>query len=124
MMGRQEFSQDQLFYAFDLDAVVPDDHLLRGIDQFLDLSAQRDHLKPFYSQMGRPSVDPELLIRMPIVGYAFGIRSERRLCEDVLATDARADQPTRQDPRRSPGLSSTLYKVGCAIVPKGLSAVP
>lgn len=82
-MGRQEFSQDQLFYAFDLDAVVPDDHLLRGIDVFLDLSDQRQHLKPFYSQTGRPSVDPELLIRMLIVGYAFGIRSERRLCEEV-----------------------------------------
>jgi len=83
MMGRQEFSQDQLFYSFNLEAVVPTDHILRGIDEHLDLSGQRDHLKPFYSHTGRPSVDPELLIRMLIVGYAFGIRSERRLCEEV-----------------------------------------
>lgn len=79
MMGQQEFSQAQLFYEFDLDAVVPDDHLLRKIDRFLDLSSLRDHLKDFYSHTGRPSVDPELMIRMLIVGYCFGIRSERRL---------------------------------------------
>ncbi len=83
MMGQQEFSQDQLFYSFNLEAIVPDDHILRGIDQHLDLSSQREHLKSFYSHTGRPSVDPELLIRMLIIGYAFGIRSERRLCEEV-----------------------------------------
>jgi len=83
MMGRQETRQHQLFYAFDLDAIVPNDHLLRGIDQFLDLSEVRTHLHAHYSHTGRPSVDPELLLRMLIVGYAFGIRSERRLCEEV-----------------------------------------
>ena len=83
MMGCQRSDQKQLFYAFDLDAIVPVDHLLRGIDACLNLSNLRPHLAPFYSHMGRPSIDPELMIRMLIVGYAFGIRSERRLCEEV-----------------------------------------
>ena len=83
MMGRQTGGQDRLFYAFDLDAIVPTNHLLRGIDKFLDLSALRQHLSSFYSYTGRPSVDPELMMRILIVGYAFGIRSERRLCEEV-----------------------------------------
>src|SRR5207247_6941625 len=59
------------------------DHLLRGIDRFLDLGELRRHLAPFYSHTGRPSVDPELMVRMLIVGYSFGIRSERRLCEEI-----------------------------------------
>src|SRR5262250_2611062 len=83
MMGQQAGVQDQLFYSFKLDTYVPSDHLLRGIDRFLDLGELRGHLAPFYSHTGRPSVDPELLIRMLIVGYCFGIRSERRLCEEV-----------------------------------------
>jgi len=83
MMGRQASDQRQLFYAFDLEAVVPADHLLRGIDAVLDLSDLRNHLAPYYSHTGRPSVDPVLMMRMLIVGYAFGIRSERRLCEEV-----------------------------------------
>ena len=83
MMGRQETRQDQLFCAFDLDAIVPGDHLLSGIDRFLDLSGLRDHLRSHYSRTGRPSIDPELLLRMLIVGYAFGVRSERRLCEEI-----------------------------------------
>lgn len=83
MMGQQCGGQEQLFYAFNLDAHVPRDHLLRGIDQFLDLNELRPHLAPFYSHTGRPSIDPELMIRMLIVGYCFGIRSERRLCEEV-----------------------------------------
>jgi transposase len=62
---------------------VPADHLLRGIDRFLDLSTLRRELEPFYSHTGRPSIDPELIVRMLIVGYCFGIRSERRLCEEV-----------------------------------------
>ena len=62
---------------------VPEKHLLRAIDRFVDLSGVRGHLAPFYSETGRPSIDPELLIRMLIVGYCFGIRSERRLCEEV-----------------------------------------
>ena len=83
MMGRQPGGQKQLFYSFNLDDHVPPDHLLRGIDQFLDLSELHQHLAPFYSHTGRPSIDPQLLIRMLIVGYCFGIRSERRLCEEV-----------------------------------------
>ena len=83
MMGRQGGSQDKLFYAFNLDDQVPRGHLLRGIDRFFDLGELRRHLAPFYSHTGRPSIDPELMIRMLIVGYCFGIRSERRLCEEV-----------------------------------------
>src|SRR4029450_13501054 len=62
---------------------VPSQHLLRAIDRFVDLSGIRAHLAPFYSAMGRPSIDPELMIRMLIVGYCYGIRSERRLCDEV-----------------------------------------
>lgn len=83
MMGRQEAGQAPLFYAFNLEDHVPANHLLRGIDHFLDLSELHQHLAPHYSHTGRPSVDPALLIRMLIVGYCFGIRSERRLCEEV-----------------------------------------
>ena len=83
MMGQQGGAQDRLFYSFNLNDHVPSDHLLRGIDRFLDLGDLRKHLAPFYSHIGRPSIDPELMIRMLIVGYCFGIRSERRLCEEV-----------------------------------------
>jgi transposase len=83
MMGRQSGGQKKLFYSFNLDDHVPADHLLRGIDQFLDLGELHPHLAPFYSHTGRPSIDPQLLIRMLIVGYCFGIRSERQLCEEV-----------------------------------------
>jgi transposase len=83
MMGQRQGGQDRLFYSFNLDDHVPSDHLLRGIDRFLDLGDLRRHLAPFYSHTGRPSVDPELMVRMLIVGYSFGIRSERRLCEEI-----------------------------------------
>jgi transposase len=83
MMGQQGGSQDRLFYSFNLDDHVPRNHLLRGIDRFFDLGELRTHLAPFYSHTGRPSIDPELMMRMLIVGYCFGIRSERRLCEEV-----------------------------------------
>lgn len=83
MMGEQKVMQEELFYGFSLQRHVPADHLLRSIDRFVDLSAIRQHLAPYYSQIGRPSIDPERLIRMLIVGYCFGIRSERRLCEEV-----------------------------------------
>jgi transposase len=83
MMGRQGGGESHLFYSFNLDAQVPRDHLLRQIDQVLDLADLRQHLAPFYSHTGRPSVDPELMVRMLIIGYCFGIRSERRLCEEV-----------------------------------------
>src|SRR5579863_143206 len=83
MMGQHGGDQHRLFYSFNLDDHVPSDHLLRGIDRFLDLSELRSHLAPFYSLIGRPSIDPELMIRMLIIGYCFGIRSERRLCEEL-----------------------------------------
>jgi transposase len=83
MMGRQSEDQAKLFYEFCLEDRVPSDHLLRKIDRFLDLSTLRRELAPFYSLTGRPSIDPELMIRMLAVGYCFGIRSERRLCEEV-----------------------------------------
>ena len=83
MMGDRRVDQAALFYEFSLDQHVPSDHMLRAIDRFVDLDGVRAHVAPFYSPIGRPSIDPELLIRMLIVGYCFGIRSERRLCEEV-----------------------------------------
>jgi transposase len=83
MMGERTVAQEALFYSFSLERHVPAGHMLRSIDRFVDLSSIREHLKPFYSEMGRPSIDPELMIRMLIIGYCMGIRSERRLCEKV-----------------------------------------
>src|SRR6202158_3863573 len=83
MMGERMVMQEALFYGFSLEQHVPADHMLRSIDRFVDLSDMRNHLEPFYSSTGRPSVDPELMIRMLMVGYCLGIRSERRLCEEV-----------------------------------------
>ena len=83
MMGPRQVAQGQLFYEFSLKALVPHDHLLRSIERFVDLAEIRSLLAPSYSSTGRPSVDPEFIIRMLILGYCFGIRSERRLCEEV-----------------------------------------
>jgi transposase len=83
MMGRLNHDQAQLFYSFCLEEVVPDDHLVRKIAAVLDLSWVRAELAPHYPDNGRPSIDPELMIRMLIVGYVFGIRSERALCRDA-----------------------------------------
>ena len=83
MVGPRQVAQGALFYEFSIDDHIPSNHLLRRIDGFVDLSGIRQHLAPSFSSTGRPSVDPELMIRMPTVGYAFGIRSERRLCEEV-----------------------------------------
>ena len=83
MMGSNDKPQDELFYAFNLEEIVPQDHLLRDIDRVLDLSDLREHLAPFYSHTGRPSIDPELMIRMLLIGYCCGIRSERQLCYEV-----------------------------------------
>lgn len=83
MMGQLPPAQNALFYDFNLDGHIPSDHLLRRIDRFLDFDAIRQHLMPYYSQIGRPSIDPELMIRMLLVGYCYGIHSERRLCEEV-----------------------------------------
>jgi transposase len=83
MMGQSGDNPNRLFYSFNLEEHVPANHLLRGIAEFFDLSDLRAYLAPFYSHTGRPSIDPELMIRMLVVGYCFGIRSERRLCEEV-----------------------------------------
>lgn len=83
MMGPRQVEQGALFYEFSLDTHVPADHLLRSIDRFVDLSDLRRALAPFYASTGRPSVDPELMIRMLLIGYCLGIRSERRLCQEV-----------------------------------------
>jgi transposase len=83
MMGPRQVDQAALFYEFSLERHVPATHMLRSIDRFVDLSEVRGHLAPFYSSTGWPSIDPELLVRMLLVGYCYGIRSERRLCEEV-----------------------------------------
>jgi len=83
MMGEPVGRQDRLFYEFDLDDMVPGDHLLRRIDAALDLSWLRGEMRPHYSHLGCPSICPELMIRMLIVGYCYSIRSERRLCQEV-----------------------------------------
>src|SRR4051812_3248913 len=82
MMGRQLVPRERT-ELINLEEFVPQDHLLRAIDRYLDLTEFREHLKNFYSHIGRPSVDPELIMRMLIIGYCYGIRSERRLCEEV-----------------------------------------
>src|SRR5437588_2106157 len=85
MMGRQTGDQSQLFYLFNLEGRIPAGHLLRRINPIVTrlLAGMREKLAPFYSDIGRPSIDPELMIRMLIVGYCYGIRFERRLCEEV-----------------------------------------
>src|ERR1700757_3607041 len=85
MMGRRRGDQASLFYEFRLDDRVPKDHLLRRIDGFVTTALADVHgrLEPYYSEIGRPSVDPELMIRMLIIGYCYGLRSERRLTQEV-----------------------------------------
>ena len=84
-MGPRLLAQGALFYEFSIDEFVPSDHPLRGIDRFLDLSEVRPLLAPSYSSHGRPSINPELMIRMLLLAYCQGIRSERRLCEEEHA---------------------------------------
>jgi len=88
MMDDRTVMQEALFHGFSLEDHGPADHLLRSIDRFVDWAGLPEHLRPFYSETGRPSIDPELMIRMLmirmlIVGYCMGIRSERRLCGEV-----------------------------------------
>ena len=86
MMGRLSHDQEQFFYSFRLDEAVPEDHAVREIAAVLDLSWAHSELAPHYPKIGRPSIDPVLMIRMLIVGYVFGIRSERALCREVQVT--------------------------------------
>jgi transposase len=83
MMGRLNHDQEQFFYSFRLDETVPDDHPVREVAAVLDLSWVHSELAPYYPRLGRPSIDPMLMIRMLIIGYVFAIRSERALCRDV-----------------------------------------
>lgn len=83
MMGCRQVEQAALFYEFSLERHIPTDHLLRSIDRFVDFEPVRRDLAPFYSSIGRPSIDPDLIIRMLLIGYCFGIRSELRLCDEV-----------------------------------------
>src|SRR5947209_10581548 len=85
MMGRQRVDQASLFYEFRLEDRIPKTHLLRRINAFLAgvLADLYEQLGAYYSEMGRPSVDPELMIRMLIVGYCYGLRSERKLTQEV-----------------------------------------
>ena len=83
MMGPRQEAQSALFYNFSIEDHVPTDHVLRAIDGVIDLSSVRTHLTEFYSQTGRPSVDPELMMRMLLVGYIMGIRSERVLSDKL-----------------------------------------
>src|SRR4029453_4403810 len=85
MMGRQAGDQRQLFYPFNLEDRIPTGHLLRRINPIVTgvLAALREKVASFYSDNGPPSIDPELMMRMLLVGYCYGIRSERRLCEEV-----------------------------------------
>jgi transposase len=83
MMGRLNRDQGQLFYCFNLESAIPLDHQVRRISEVLDLSWTHGELAPHYSPLGRPSIDPVLMIRMLIVGYVFAIRSERALCREV-----------------------------------------
>src|SRR3954464_3797334 len=92
MMGRLKSDQGQLFYEFRLGDAVPEDHLVRKIDTALDLSWLRSDLAPHYSSMSRPSIDPELMIRMLVLGYVFAIRSERLICREVQVNLAYQDE--------------------------------
>src|SRR5215510_10144454 len=85
MMGRRSGDQASLFYEFRLDDRIPKNHLLRGINAFVTAALADVHaqLDPYYSEIGRPSVDPELMIRMLIIGYCYGLRSERKLTQEV-----------------------------------------
>ena len=94
MMGRREVEQAALFYEFSLERHIPTDHLLRSIDRFVDLEPVRRDLAPFYSSIGRPSIDPELMIRMLLVGYCFGIARSGACamrCTSIWPTDGFAD---------------------------------
>jgi transposase len=85
MMGRQRRDQGRLFYEFRLEDRIPENHLLRRMNVFVTVALADLHkeLEPHYSDIGRPSIDPELMIRMLIVGYCYGIRSERKLTQEV-----------------------------------------
>jgi transposase len=103
MMGQLNHDQSEFFYSFRLYEAVPDDHPVRAIDAVLDLSWVRSELAPDYPKMGRPSIDPVLMIRMLVVGYVFAIRSKRALCREV-----ERDQASFENSYSSPVIASEL----------------
>jgi Transposase domain (DUF772) len=107
MMGRLSHDQEQFFYSFHLDEAVPDDHPVREIAAVLDLSWVHSELAPYYSQLGRPSIDPLLMIRMLIVGYVFAIRSERALCRSSAACDCAGRAGLNSSSRWQPSLRTS-----------------
>ena len=111
MMGRLKSDQGQLFYEFHLGDAVPEDHMVRKIDTALDLSWLRSELAPHYSSMGRPSIDPELMIRMLVVGYVFAIRSERLICREV-----QVKRRARAQSGRGP-IVAVMYLWRCSLAP-------
>jgi len=113
MMGERQVDQGALFYEFYIERHVPADHLLRAIDRFVDLSGLRTGLAAFYSSIGCPSIDPELLIRMLLVGYCYGIRSERRLAIRDDISSFRFFSISNRDLRRA--LVPALTAMPCSI---------
>src|SRR5258708_33229238 len=115
MMGRREQRQGQLFYEFHLDEAVPDDHIVRQIGAVLDLSWVHAELAPYYAKIGRPSIDPVLMIRMLIIGYVFAIRSERALCRDVQVNAynfVRIHKTLRTTPALAAKVTKRLWEIG------------
>jgi hypothetical protein len=113
MMGERTVMEEALFYGFSLEQHGPADHLLRSINRFVDLSGMREHLRPYHREIGRPLINPELIIRMLLVGYCFGIRSERRLCEEHLNL-AIMDVEATTAVRQAEVSASRLAAPGCA----------
>ena len=96
MMGERTVMQEAPFYEFNLERHVPADHLLGSIDRFVDLSGIRAHLRPYSSEIGRPSVDPELMIRRLLIGYCLGIRSEHRRPIDSICRAVRETSDAKE----------------------------
>ena len=122
MMGERTVMQEALFYSFSIEDHVPADHLLRAKDRFVDLGGLREHLRPYYSEMGRPSIDPELMIRMLIIGYCMGIGrsggcAKRSMSTSPIAGSAAsismAQCPTTRPSRRT-GTAGSATAISCA----------
>src|SRR5271154_3405817 len=100
MMGQQPRTES-LFYYFRLEDQIPEDHLLRLMDRYVDFSFVRERLKGFYSSTGRPSIDPEVLLRLLLVGYLYGITSDRH---DFSGASVHLALLNRQGRRGAPAL--------------------
>ena len=122
MMGHQATGREQLFYTFSMEDHVPDNHLLRGINRFLDLSDLWRHLEPFYSVIGRPSIDPELMVRMLVVGYpldlvaVLGVTDSVAVRPDLSRLDRVCGPGTRTRPQPQNVIAIFLIFLGCDLV--------